>query len=537
MGTPLLWIGFNLFVLLMLAVDLGVFHRRAHVISLGEAGAWSVVWVVVSLTFNLGLLHWYGKTPALEFFTGYLIEKSLSVDNIFVFVLLFKYFGVEHRYQHRVLFWGILGALIMRGAMIGLGVALIQRFEWVLYLFGAFLIYAGARMMLHKAEEVHPERNPVFRWAQKFLPLTKTYDGQKLFVRAADPRSRRSTWQATPLFLVLLVVETTDLAFALDSIPEIFGITRDPFIVYTSNVFAILGLRAFYFLLAGVLPYFRYLSLGLSAVLMLIGVKMLVDHWVHVPTHISLAVVGAILSVAVIASVIAARREAQATRQAKKNSAAAAEPLATAVAPLEGTIRLLTEEDPARRVTGASRLYWSGCALALPVLNRWCTDREFAALLVPEKHPSGHRPGGLFKPKPTEITVGVAVSPENFEKIRAANGAPRLAEIPPDQDAKEFELHFDRVRLDVLTTKSPGGGGVIARFLQKFGEGVQQVEFLTTDVDRATHILRSRFGIGPIYPQTRRGADGTRVNFFLVTSSEKKKVLIELVEAPRPRKT
>src|SRR5216684_6787798 len=289
MGTPGLWIGFNAFVLLMLALDLGVFHRRSHAISLGEATAWSVVWVVVSLAFNLGLLHWYGRTPALEFFTGYLIEKSLSVDNLFVFVLLFKYFAVEPRYQHRVLFWGILGALVMRGAMIGLGVALIHRFEWVLYLFGAFLVYAGAKMMFRSDEQVHPEHNPVFRWARKFLPMTKSYEGQSLFVRTAG------MWRATPLFLVLLVVETTDLAFALDSIPAVFGVTRDPFIVYTSNVFAVLGLRAFYFLLAGVLPYFRYLSAGLSLVLMFVGVKMLSERWVHIPTGASLGIVGAVL--------------------------------------------------------------------------------------------------------------------------------------------------------------------------------------------------------------------------------------------------
>ncbi len=322
MGSLWLWIGFNAFVLLMLAVDLGVFHRRAHAIALGEAAAWSVVWVVVSLGFNLGLLHWYGKTPALEFFTGYLIEKSLSVDNIFVFVLLFRYFAVEPRYQHRVLFWGILGALVMRGAMIGLGVALIRRFEWVLYLFGAFLVYAGLQMMLHKEEEVHPERNPVFRWAQKFLPLTKSYVGQRFFVRAssaavASVGRKQRRWLATPLALVLLVVETTDLAFALDSIPAIFAITRDPFIVYTSNVCAILGLRAFYFLLAGVLPYFRYLGKGLSVVLMFVGVKMLVEHWLSIPTHISLAVVGAVLAVAVIASVIAARVEARTQHRLK----------------------------------------------------------------------------------------------------------------------------------------------------------------------------------------------------------------------------
>ncbi len=311
MGTPWLWIGFNAFVLLMLAIDLGVFHRRAHAISLGEAAAWSVAWVVVSLAFNLGLLHWYGHKVALEFFTGYLIEKSLSVDNLFVFVLLFRYFAVEPRFQHRVLFWGILGALLMRGAMIGAGVALIARFEWVLYLFGGFLVYAGAKMMFQKNEEVHPERNPVLRWARKLLPLTKQYEGQKLFVRS------EGLWRATPLLLVLLVVETTDLAFAVDSIPAVFGVTRDPFIVYTSNVFAILGLRAFYFLLAGVLPYFRYLGAGLSLVLMFIGAKMLAEPWVRVSTHVALAVVGGVLAVAVFASVIAAQAQARALRNAK----------------------------------------------------------------------------------------------------------------------------------------------------------------------------------------------------------------------------
>ena len=314
MGTLWLWIAFNLFVLVVLALDLGVLHRRPHTISLREAAVWSIIWVAVSLAFNLGLLHWYGRARALEFFTGYLIELSLSVDNLFVFILLFKYFAVDKRHQHRVLFWGILGVLVMRGAMIGLGVVLIRRFEWVLYLFGAFLIYAGLKMMLRKDEQVHPERNPVFRWARKFLPMTKEYVGQKMFVRS------EGVWRATPLFLVLLVVETTDLAFALDSIPAIFGITRDPFIVYTSNVFAILGLRSLYFLLAGVLQYFRYLDEGLSVVLMFIGAKMLAEYWFHIPTHISLAVVGVVLSIAVIASVIAGPEEARASGKSAPKS-------------------------------------------------------------------------------------------------------------------------------------------------------------------------------------------------------------------------
>ena len=252
--SPILWTAFIAFVLLALAVDLGVFHRQARTISLRDAAVWSAIWVVVSLAFNFFLLRFSGRTAALDFFAGYVIEKSLSVDNLFVFVLLFRYFAVESRYQHRVLYWGVLGALIMRGVLIGMGVALISRFEWILYVFGAFLVYAGARMMFQESEEVHPERNLVFRWTRKFLPMTKNYEGQRIFVR------KEGVWRATPLFLVLLVVETTDLAFALDSIPAIFAITREPFIVFSSNVCAILGLRAFYFLLAGVLPYFRYLA-------------------------------------------------------------------------------------------------------------------------------------------------------------------------------------------------------------------------------------------------------------------------------------
>jgi len=504
MGSLWLWIGFNAFVLLMLAVDLGMFHRRARAISLGEAAAWSVVWVVVSLAFNLGILHWYGKTPALEFFTGYLIEKSLSVDNIFVFVLLFRYFAVEHRYQHRVLFWGILGALVMRGAMIGLGVALIRRFEWVLYLFGAFLVYAGLKMMFHKEEAVHPERNPVFRWARKFLPLAESYVGQKFFVRDSSVRRKQRRWLATPLLLVLLVVETTDLAFALDSIPAIFAITRDPFIVYTSNVCAILGLRAFYFLLAGVLPYFRYLGKGLAMVLMFVGAKMLVEHWWYIPTHISLAVVGGVLSVAVIASIIAARAEAHPSR----NTAGPAN-LAEAIARLASSAT-------AKREAAAAELHHLGRARGDAALARWRADPDFAGLLLGEP------------------TIGVAVQPENFERIRTANGSPRLAEVPPDQDAKEFELHFGGgIHLDILTTKDAGGDGAIARFLEKVGEGIQQVEYLITDVDWATDLLRARFGQQPVYSQTRPGADGTRINFFLVSTPDGKKVLIELVEAPR----
>ncbi len=312
MGTLALWIAFNIFVLLMLALDLGVFHRKAHAISLREATAWSIVWVVLALLFNAGIWYYGGHQKGLEFLTGYLIEKSLSVDNIFVFVVLFQYFGVEPRYQHRVLFWGILGALVMRGLMIWLGVELINRFDWVLYVFGAFVVYTGIKMLRHKPQDIHPEQNPLFRWARKYVPVTENYEGQKFFVR------RGEIFYATPMFLVLLVVETTDLAFAVDSIPAIFAITRDPFIVYTSNVFAILGLRAFYFLLAGILPYFRYLSIGLSVVLIFIGIKMMIVNWVHIPIGLSLGVVAGVLASAVIASIAAAKAEQRALERAQQ---------------------------------------------------------------------------------------------------------------------------------------------------------------------------------------------------------------------------
>ena len=318
-----LWILFNLFIFVLLALDLGVFHRKLHAVSLREAIFWSVVWTVLALAFNASMLWWYDpanlpnaplavrKTLALEFFTGYLIERMLSFDNIFVFAVLFSYFGIEARYQHRLLFWGILGALIMRGLMIWLGVELISRFEWILYVFGAFLLWTGAKMLLHKAEKIEPEKNPVLKLARKFLPVTSGYHGQKFFVH------HEGIWMATPMFLVLLVIETTDVAFALDSIPAIFAITKDPFIIYSSNVFAILGLRALYFLLAAILPYFRYLSAGLSIVLMFIGAKMLVDKWVHISTVLSLSVVGSLLIGSVVASLAATRVEKRAERKAK----------------------------------------------------------------------------------------------------------------------------------------------------------------------------------------------------------------------------
>ena len=302
MGSPLAWVVFNLAILALLALDLGVFHRRAHAVSIREAAGWSTFWVALSLLFNLGIYLLVGRDEALEFLTGYLIEKSLAVDNLFVFVLIFSYFGVPAAYQHRVLFWGILGALVMRGTMIGAGVVLIREFHWIIYVFGAFLMVTGIRMATHDEQEIHPEANPVLRVIRRFLPVTDTYRGQRFFVReAVGPRVRRV---ATPLFVVLALVETTDLVFAVDSIPAIFAITQDPFIVYTSNIFAILGLRALYFVLAGIIHKFHYLKLGLSVVLVFVGGKMLFSDVYHVPVGLSLGVVASMLVLSVAASLI-----------------------------------------------------------------------------------------------------------------------------------------------------------------------------------------------------------------------------------------
>jgi tellurite resistance protein TerC len=298
MGTPLLWIGFNLFVLASIALDLSVFNRRLHKVGLREAGFFSLLWVALSILFGLGILHYSGRQAGLEFFTGYLVEKALSVDNLFLFLVIFRTFQVDERLQHRLLEWGILGALVMRGAMILAGAELIQRFSWVLYVFGAFIVYAGIHMLFIKKEQVHPERSLIFSFANKHLRVTRDYQGEHFFVHYMGQI------HATPLFLVLLVVEVTDITLAVDSIPAIFGITQDPFIVYTSNVFAILGLRAMYFLLAGVLSRLRFLTLGLSFVLTFIGAKMIVQKWVDIPEHISLPVVTGILLLALAASLL-----------------------------------------------------------------------------------------------------------------------------------------------------------------------------------------------------------------------------------------
>jgi tellurite resistance protein TerC len=311
-GTIWLWIGFNLFVLFMLALDLGVFHRKSHVVSIKEATIWSVVWITLALLFNLGLyLFWDQISPtstyanneaALAFFTGYLIEKSLSVDNIFVFVLIFTFFAVPAAYQHRVLFWGIIGALLMRGTLIAVGATLLKEFHWIIYVFGAFLIFTGIRMAMHRNEEMHPERNPLIKFIRRIMPVTDNYEGDKFFIR------RAGRLIATPLFLVLLLVESTDLVFAVDSIPAIFAVTEDPFIVYTSNVFAILGLRSLYFLLAGVVDKFYYLKLGLSVVLVFVGIKMVMVDLYKIPVGLSLGVIASILAISVIASLWRAQR-------------------------------------------------------------------------------------------------------------------------------------------------------------------------------------------------------------------------------------
>lgn len=294
-----LWIGFNVFVLAMLALDLGVFHRKTHVVTFRESMTWTVVWITLALIFNLGVWHYAGSTKALEFFTGYVIEKSLSVDNVFVFALLFSYFAVPAKYQHKVLFWGILGALGMRAAMIAAGSALLAKFAWIIYVFGAFLILTGLKMIFKREEEIHPERNPVVRAFKKLMPVTSDYRGESFFVRENGVR------MATPLFVVLLLVEISDVIFAVDSIPAIFAVTTDPFIVYTSNVFAILGLRSLYFALAGVMDKFHYLKIGLGVVLTFVGVKMILAHttW-KLDTLVSLGVIVLILGTSVVLSLL-----------------------------------------------------------------------------------------------------------------------------------------------------------------------------------------------------------------------------------------
>lgn len=292
------WAGFLLFVLLMLALDLGVFHRKSHEVKIKEALVWSAVWIGLALIFNVGVWYFIGKEKAIEFLTGYVIEKSLSVDNLFVFIMVFSYFNVDTRYQHKVLFWGILGALVMRAIFIFAGVALIQQFHWIIYIFGAFLIFTGIKMLVQKDEKMEPEKNPLVRLFKRFFPVTDTMHGDRFFVKI------NAKTVATPLFIVLLIIEFTDLIFAVDSIPAILAISTDTFIIFTSNVFAILGLRALYFALAGIAKLFYYLKYGLSAILVFVGVKMVVAGFFKIPVMYSLLIIVSILTVSILASVI-----------------------------------------------------------------------------------------------------------------------------------------------------------------------------------------------------------------------------------------
>jgi len=294
----ILWGGFNLLVLVMLALDLGIFHHKDHRISIKEGLLWSVIWIVVALLFNVFVYFWRGPEVGLQFFTGYLIERSLSIDNIFVFLLIFTYFKVPDKYQYKVLFWGIIGALVFRGLFIAVGAILISTFHWVIYIFGAFLVYTGIKMAFAGDQEIEPEKNPILKIVRKFLPISKNYVNGH-FVTRIDGKKF-----ATPLLVVLIVVETTDVVFAVDSIPAIFAITLDPFIVYTSNVFAILGLRALYFAIAGLMDMFYYLKYGLSAILSFVGVKMLISSFYKMHDMVALGIIAGLLAVSIIASIL-----------------------------------------------------------------------------------------------------------------------------------------------------------------------------------------------------------------------------------------
>ena len=297
-ASPLLWSIFSVFVLGMLALDLGVFSRKPHEVHHKEALTWSAIWIALALIFNGWIYFRFGTDKALEFLTGYVIEKALSVDNIFVFVVLFSAFAVPKIYQHRVLFWGVIGAIVLRAIFIVLGAALLERFHWVMYVFGAILIVTGIRLLIKGEADPHPERNPIFRFLRKFIAATPDYHGKKFFIKEGG------RWLATPLFVVLLAIEATDVVFAVDSIPAIFAITEDPFIVYTSNIFAILGLRALYFLLANVIDRFHLLSYGLALVLLFVGAKMVIADWYKVPIGISLIVIAVLLGGSIVASLL-----------------------------------------------------------------------------------------------------------------------------------------------------------------------------------------------------------------------------------------
>jgi tellurite resistance protein TerC len=300
--SAVLWAGFSLFVLGMLALDLGVFHRKSHSVSVREALIWTAVWITLAMLFNLFINYYFGKEKAIEFFTAYLVEKSLSIDNIFVIIMIFSYFSVPDSYQHKVLFWGIFGALVMRIIFIFAGIELIHRFHWLIYLFGAFLVITGVRMVVGGDKPMNPEKNPLVKLVRRMFPITDSFEGDKFFVKRGD-----RNW-ATPLFLVVVLIEGTDLIFAVDSIPAIIAISEDTFIVYTSNVFAILGLRSLYFALAGIEKYFTYLKYGLATILVFVGIKMTITDFYKIPVEISLIIISFLLAISMIASVVIKRK-------------------------------------------------------------------------------------------------------------------------------------------------------------------------------------------------------------------------------------
>lgn len=296
------WVVFNAFVLLMLALDLGVFHKKLHVVSVKEALVWSGVWIFLALCFNGFIYYMFGETKALEYFTGYVIEKALSVDNIFVFVIIFSYFHIPAIYQHKVLFWGIIGALIMRVIFIFAGVALLEKFHWTIYIFGAILIFTGIKMLFDKDKKLEPDKNPVIKFFKKIIPTTNELHGDKFFIKQNQKN------YATPLFAVLIMIEITDLIFAVDSIPAILAVTQDHFIVYTSNVFAILGLRSLYFALANIIERFKYLAVGLAFILVFVGIKMVIADFYKIPIHYSLIVIISVLIISIVISLIKTKK-------------------------------------------------------------------------------------------------------------------------------------------------------------------------------------------------------------------------------------
>lgn len=298
----ILWGAFTVFVLGMLALDLGVFHRKSHEVSIREALTWTTVWIVLAMLFNIFVYFYFDQQKALEFFTAYLVEKSLSIDNIFVIIMIFSYFSVPAAYQHKVLFWGILGALVMRMIFIFAGIELIHKFHWLIYIFGGFLVLTGIRMVATENKPIDPEKNPLVKFVRRLFPVTESFEGDKFFVKRDQ-----KVW-ATPLFIVVVLIEGTDVVFAIDSIPAIISISDDPFIVYTSNVFAILGLRSLYFALAGIEKYFTYLKYGLAAILIFVGVKMCISDFVKVPVEISLIIIGFLLAISMIASMLVKKK-------------------------------------------------------------------------------------------------------------------------------------------------------------------------------------------------------------------------------------